>query len=145
MSLLPDVVNILVNASPSLGLTGATNLFYNKRPNEPDQVTALFRYAGVNQSFIGQTKAPGVQVTVRAEDTPGGYDTAEALIISIGDYLSKIGDEQRQGATDFPEGIEVNGTWYLRFQPVQDAFPLGEDESGRQLFAQNFIVTHRRN
>ncbi len=134
MSFLDDMGQILVNES--LGILN-TNIFLGDRPETPDDVITLYEYAGTAPSFVGQTRSPGLQVTVRSED----YETGRTTIQTIYDFLDQIGDEQRE---DYAEGIEANGNWYLRFAPVQEPFPTGKDEKGRQTFIQNFIVTHRR-
>lgn len=139
MSLLEDVKQIILdNNVPDGVVTG--DIFLGSIPSGEDgDIIALFRSAGSVPSMIGDTRSPNVQLTTRSKSSLTATETIEV----ISAVLTAIGNEQKDIA---PEGVLVNGTFYLRFQPQQDIFPLGQkDEQGRYIFTQNFIATFFNN
>jgi len=134
MSLVKDIADYL--EENDIGEVG-TDIFYGTIPDSPDKVVGVFQYAGRVPDLIAGVDKPGLQIRVRGED----YPSAEAKIKQVGNLLRQIGDEVNETLC---EGVEINGSLYLRIAPVQSAFPLGEDKKERMEFIQNFNTDIRR-
>jgi len=115
--------------------TLATDLFLGELPDDPAAAVAVFEYAGGPPNKQAGTRTPGVQILCRASD----YAAARIKIEAVYQLLGAIGDEFQDTA---PGGVTINGTTYLKFDEVQDPFPLQVDQSGRQILAQNYLVTY---
>ncbi|MCK5128345.1 MAG: hypothetical protein KAQ68_00725 [Clostridiales bacterium] len=135
MSMVYDIAEFLENNG--LGNVGV-DIFCGDMPESPNNVIAVYQYAGKEYDNIAGLDYPGLQIRTRATD----YEDAADKIALAESVLRSVGDELNDNLN---EGVVINGSFYLRIAPVQSAFPLGRDESGRMEFAQNYYITLRRN
>ena len=129
---LPELTTYLAAYSPSLGLTGGTNLFYGIMPPTPDLCVALFEYGSTPPEItVGATvigfEDPRIQVRVRG--VKDDYDTPRLLLNKIVEALVKIQEQT------------LSGTQYHAVLPKQSPFMLLMDDNFRLTFACNFEVT----
>lgn len=138
MSFLDDVMDFL---SDNTAWVQATNLLESEMPDDPDTLIVVYENPGGPPNLIGSTRTPNLQIMARGEPG-GGRSTPRAALEEIYLLLSKIGDPFQ---TDYPEGIEINGTQYNKFEAIQEPFSVGpKDEQGRHKVSVNFSVNYFR-
>ena len=117
-------------ASLGYGTTGST-IFVNIKPATPDNLIAVFGYAGQAPDYVHDTSLnarPGIQVWVR--DTSAA--TARTTIENIFNSLDGIANTSLSGLVF--EGIFAN----------QSPAYMGKDENRRTEFVVNFSTIVRR-
>lgn len=117
-------------AAKGLGTVG-TNIFVNTKPSTPDNLIAVFGYAGQPLERTHDTSGndhPGIQVWVR--NTSAG--TARTNIEKVYNNLDGI------------TNTTLTSTFYLGIWANQSPEPMGQDENGRTEFVVNFSTTKRR-
>ena len=117
-------------ATLGLGTVG-TSIFVNIKPATPDNLIAVFVYAGQAPERTHDTSGnarPGIQVWVR--NTSAG--TCRSKIETVFNCLDGITNTTLTGT--FFEGIMAN----------QSPEPMGQDENGRSEFVVNFSTIIRR-
>lgn len=117
-------------ATDGYGTVGTT-IFVNVKPPTPDNLIAVFGYAGQVPEHTHDTSGnahPGIQVWVR--NTSAG--TARTTIENIWNILDGI------------VNTSLSGTYFEGIFALQSAEPMGKDENGRQEFCVNFSTTIRR-
>jgi len=120
--LLDDIAGYLA----SHGITGVYKGFM---PDKPDDVMALFEYAGSpTELTMGEgdpvVERPGLQVRVRSRSYPAG----RAKIQEVVDILHGVA------------GVVLGGTRYLLIRANQSPASLGLDQNNRSEFVVNFEV-----
>jgi len=105
------------------------NVFIGPLPASPDLAVSVSPTVGPPPEYVyGEVdiaiEKPRVQVRVRGEERD--YDAPRTLMEQIYRGLS------RRGA------FTVNSTRYLDLTPLQAPFVLGQDDTGRWIFAVNF-------
>lgn len=133
MSLIKDIGNILVEHS--LGELGV-DLFLSQMPEMPDEAAALYETGGGEYDAVSELHTGGLSVRARA----GDYESAYNKMALIANELKAIGDEN-YFLTELNEGIEKDGTKYLRIKPISEPYPIGRDAKERIEFAQSFTRT----
>lgn len=118
----------------ALGTLG-TDLFLSQMPDSPDDLVTVYEYAGNPAARMADNRSPGIQIRARAVT----YADARTKIESVYALLDAVGNEYNDATS---EGVTINSTLYLRFQAVQEPFPIGVDDNGRHELAQNFIATY---
>ncbi len=111
--------------------TLGTTIFVNTRPESPDDLIAVFGYAGQapDRNHSGEAiDNPGVQVWVR--NTSNG--TARQII------------EQIYQQIDGTFNTFLSGTNYLRITALQCASPMGKDDNNRSEYVVNFTCSKIR-
>jgi hypothetical protein len=111
--------------------TLGTTIFVNTRPESPDDLIAVFGYAGQapDRNHAGEAiDNPSVQVWVR--NTSNG--TARQII------------EQIYQALDGMFNTYLSGTFYLEVTALQCATPMGKDEADRSEYVVNFTCSKIR-
>lgn len=117
-------------AANSVGTVGST-IFLGDMPEMPNDLIALFEYAGDPPDDTHDGKHyenPGLQVRVRGVS----YSTVRAKIADIENLLHTLANRH------------LSGTRYLFIRAVQSPFPIGRDQQKRVELVQNFIVTKVR-
>lgn len=126
--MLLDIANYLEDNVAAL--TFGTNLFASRRPTSaPDVMTAIYESNGPQdlQTF-SDTPAhmPRLQVVCRA--ARNDYLTARQDCEDAWEVLRAVANQT------------IEGTVYLRIEPVGQFEDIGPDESGRPLVAANFQI-----
>jgi len=124
-----DVKDIL-EATSSLGLTFATDLFVSEMPTEPDQCVCIYDTGGYDPEADYTYEKPTIQIRVRG--AKGDYLVAHELAQSIRDTLN--------GEHDYT----INGARYIGIWTVGDILFVGYDNNHRPLLTVNFRL-HRTN
>jgi hypothetical protein len=125
MAMLEDIGTYMqIN---SLGTVG-TDLFLGLMPDEPDNCTALFEYAGSPPDLHWQGEYPGLQVRVRNSS----YQAGRAVIESIYDLLHGIFD------------TDLSGTKYLLIKAQGSPEVLKRDHNNRIEWFNNFAIIKER-
>lgn len=124
--LLDDIAAILQQR-------GVTGVYKGFMPDTPDNLVALFEYAGepMELTMGGEDSVlerPGLQVRVRDTSYPAG----RAKIGQIVDILHGLSE------------VVVNGTRYLLIRANQSPESLGLDANNRSEFVCNFSVLKER-
>ncbi|MFO7253131.1 MAG: minor capsid protein [Actinomycetes bacterium] len=124
--LLDDIASYLA----SQGITG---VYKGYMPDQPDDLVALFEYAGSpTELTMGEgdpvVERPGLQVRVRNRSYPAG----RAKIGEVVDALHGLA------------GATINGTRYLLVRALQSPASLGLDAKNRSEFVVNFEVVKER-
>jgi len=124
--LLDDIAAILQQR-------GVTGVYKGFMPDQPDNIVALFEYAGEPMELtMGDDdpvlERPGLQVRVRDTSYPAG----RAKIGQIVDFLHGLSE------------VVVNGTRYLLIRANQSPESLGLDANNRSEFVCNFSVLKER-
>jgi hypothetical protein len=117
--------------TPDFGILGET-LFYSFMPESPDNCISIFDTGGWAKDLIITRKDLTFQFMIRAVD----YDSAQELIKKISGWFIP---------GEVPKSSFYVGTEYIhQVQPMQAAaFPLGQDENGREKFSWNFtFIVH---
>lgn len=122
--LLDDIASYL--QTQGLG-TLAVDLFLGTSPPDPDATIVIREYGGGQPVFLATGGEPAYeyprfQLTCRGVDYVSARDRAERCYRA----LSRIANQQ------------VGTSWYLRVVPLQSPFPVGQDESDRELMVANF-------
>jgi len=123
--LLEDIGNYL--EQNGIGVLG-TDIFLGQLPASPDNVVALFEYAGYPPWLKLSCERPGLQVRVRSTH----YTTGRTKIEKVTQVLHGVTEQT------------INGVRYVIIQAEQSPFPLGRDENGRIEWAVNFTVMKER-
>lgn len=124
--LLDDIATYLA----SKGISGVQKGFL---PDQPDDVVAIFEYAGSPMELTMGTgdpvlERPGLQVRVRNKSYSSGRT-------KIGDVVDKL-----HGLA----GQALSGTKYLLIRASQSPAALGLDQNNRSEFVVNFEVLKER-
>ncbi|SMB97778.1 hypothetical protein SAMN00808754_1941 [Thermanaeromonas toyohensis ToBE] len=104
--------------------TVGTDIFLGQLPATPDNVAALFEYAGEPPDLHSNVEYPGLQVLVRNKNYAAGRQKIEQI---------------RNVLHGLTETI-VNGRRYLLIRARQSPEALPRDENGRAIFVCNFRV-----
>lgn len=123
--LLDDIGDYL--QTHGVGTIG-NNLFKGKMPDQPDDCTALFEYAGKPPDLHWDGEYPGLQVRVRNKN----YTAGRAKIEEIKNLLHGL-TEQMLGTTR-----------YLLIRANQSPESIGQDKNGRNELVCNFSVIKER-
>ncbi len=140
MSFLEDVKKIIEDEFATALPIAVDMAIMPASPPAVEDIIIVSESQGLAPSNLGSSRMPNLQVRVRASED-NGYVAARANIDSVYELLTNIGNEFR---SEFPEGYDVNGNHYSKFDAVQEPFPLKTDEKGRHELAVNFIVTYYR-
>lgn len=126
-----DTATLLASTS-SLGLTLATDLFYSRMPDQPDDCVAIIDNPG-DAPMLGLKKLSNnyhyssVSIQVRNTD----HDTGWGIINDIFQFL-----HGHSNAT-------IDSTYYALFRAMADPQVLAYDENERIIFMVNFEVQRR--
>lgn len=127
--LLDDIASYL--QAHGAGTVG-TNLFKGYMPDQPDDLVALFEYAGetmeLTMSPDPTLERPGLQARVRSRT----YQAGRAKIESVVTILHGLAE------------ATLGGTRYLLIQANQSPEFLGLDASNRNEFVVNFSILKER-
>ncbi|MBC7340891.1 MAG: hypothetical protein H5U02_00295 [Clostridia bacterium] len=116
-----DIGNYLqINGVGTVG----TDIFLGQLPAAPDNVVALFEYAGEPPDLHSSVEYPGLQVLVRNKSYVAGRQKIEQTRNVL------------HGLTE----ATINGRRYLLVRARQSPEALPRDENGRALFVCNFRV-----
>jgi len=127
--------NILDDFKDHLVAKGVTTpITKSGMAEEPDDAIALYEYGRGPANKVVGLYPKGLQVRVRATS----YATGRALLQTIEDELTKIGDEFNQ--SEYAGGIEINGNRYNKVRDLGGVNPMGRDEKDRIEMTQNFEV-----
>ena len=112
---------------------GISGVYKGFMPDTPDNLVALFEYAGEPIELVMGAddpvlERPGLQVRVRDKSYPAG----RAKIGQIVDFLHGLSE------------VVVNGTRYLLIRANQSPESLGLDANNRSEFVCNFSVLKER-
>jgi hypothetical protein len=129
--LLDEIAKYL--ADNSIGTVG-TNIFKGHLPATPNTATSIFEEPGSGPSFtFGLAPAyetPHLQIVCRSSE----YKAARVKAETIYRLLDGVaGVTLKPAATD-------TGALYLRIEPLQVPFGLGNDENARALVSCNYRV-----
>lgn len=121
MSLVEDVASFL--SAHSQG----TNLYLGRLPDSPDDVAAVYQYAGRSPLFVHDKagidiERPALQVLVRSRV----YATAQTRAYAIYTLLAAV------------VNATLGSTLYQRIEPLASPFLLDRDQNDRTVFAANF-------
>lgn len=106
------------------------DMFLCRMPEQPNELLALYEYAGQPPQQRAGMCAPGLQLLARGAGARGLLDAVHRL-------LTQIGFEEGELAA----GALLNGTRYFRVVPTHSGVvPLGTDNNGRELYARNYYV-----
>ena len=119
--MIRDIAQILQNNG--IGTLGA-DIFLGQLPASPDNVVAVFEYAGEPPDLHSNVEYPGLQVLARNKS----YDTGRQKIEQAKNIL--------HGLTE----TVINGHRYLLIQAKQSPAFLERDENNRAVFVCNFRV-----
>jgi len=119
--LLEDVASYL--QSQGTGTIGA-DIFLGQLPVSPDNVVAIFEYAGEPPDLHWQGEYPGLQILVRNKN----YEVGRQKIEQVKNVLHGLAE------------TVVNGHRYLLIRANQSPAFLQRDENGRAIFVCNFRV-----
>lgn len=115
-----------------------TSIFKGHLPSTPDTAIVLFEDAGSGQqSVLGALSAPAwenphLQIICRSTD----YRVARRRSETIYRLLDGV-----VGVRMYPNSTATDtGALYLRVEPLQVPFGLGEDDNGRSLVSCNYRV-----
>ena len=108
------------------------DLFFGRRPNKPVACLTLYEYQGQLGNQAAGTETPGLQACVRTTSYPEGYGKLEKAHKA----LKEIGFEDGK----LPEGVEINGIWYFRIQPVMSGVIEDIDDNGNLILKRNYYV-----
>ena len=114
-------------ATQNVGTVG-TDIFLGLLPDQPDNCTALFEYAGSPPDLHWNGEYPGLQVRVRSTSYSGG----RAKIGEIVDLLHGLHEQ------------ELSGTRYLLIKARGSPEVLKRDGSNRIEFLVNFEIIKER-
>ena len=129
--MLEDIAEYLEDGG--IGTLG-TDILLASEPTAPDNCITLYEYAGGPPSLLAELENPGLQVRVRNTS----WYNARVKLESIKTLLQKIGNEFDE---EFAGGITINSTFYAKIFPTAGITPLGEDEKGRSIITQSYIIT----
>jgi len=130
--MLEDIQSF-INSS-GVAITG-TNLFVSTIPESLTLAVGLFDYAGEPPDAIAQTRAPGLQVLIRATS----YSAGRAMADAIYEVLSPVGDEIDDESL-YSTGVEINGTQYNRILPLEIPWYSGKTDTAQHEFVCNYRV-----
>lgn len=119
--LLDDIGQYL--QSKSIGTLGV-DIFLGMMPDQPDNLVALFEYAGSPPDLNWNGEYPSLQVMVRNTSYPAGRTKIE----QVRDVLHGLCEQV------------INGTRYLLIKAKQSPESLGRDDNNRCEFVINFDV-----
>lgn len=130
MSVLTDLVALL--ETEGVGTVG-TDIFYSRRPDQPDTCLTLTDYPGQASRLHGPTNIPAderiaVQVMARSKS----YDTAKALA------------ESAFTALHFRHKTLASGRRYAWSKANQQPAPIGVDANDRRLVSFNLRLRRHR-
>lgn len=130
MALLDEIATYL--AGKNVGTVG-TDLFMGFMPDTPDNLVALFEYAGEPIELVMGDDDPGLErpgLQVRVRDT--SYPAGRAKIGQIVDILHGLSE------------VVINGTRYLLIRANGSPESLGLDANNRSEFVANFSILKER-
>ncbi len=121
MSLVEDVSAFLTTQGQG------ANLYLARLPDNPDDVAALYQYAGRSPLFVHDKagidiERPALQVLVRSRV----YATAQARAYAIHTLLVAVVNST------------LGSTLYQRIEPLASPFLLDRDQNDRTVFAANY-------
>ena len=122
-----DIKDIL-EATSSLGLTFATDLFISEIPTDPDQCVCIYDTGGYDPEVNCTYEKPTIQVRVRG----GDYLVAHGLAQDIRDVLNG------------EYNCTINGARYIGIWAEGDILFVEYDNNHRPLLTVNFRL-HRTN
>lgn len=125
MALLDDIGSLLVTASV---VTVDWPLFKGHVPTSPDNLVAVFEYAGNPLDIVWAGERPSVQVRVRSKGYQSGQSKASAALSALHGVSEQV----------------VNGKRYLLILARQSVTHDGKDENDRDEFVVNFDVIKER-
>lgn len=126
-----DIATLLSQQS-SLALTLATDLFFSRMPDQPDDCVAIMDNPG-DPPLLAQTKLTknyyysSVSIWVRNTTYENGWDQIHNIV----EFLHGHSDET------------IDGTFYALFRALNDPQVLMYDENERVIFIVNFEVQRR--
>lgn len=123
--LIRDIAQIL--QSNGIGTLGV-DIFLGQLPASPDNVVAIFEYAGEPPDLHANIEYPGLQVMVRNKR----YDAGRQKIEQARNVLHGIVE------------TVINGHRYLLIRANQSPFLLERDENNRAIFVCNFRLIKER-
>jgi hypothetical protein len=119
--LLDDIGQYL--QSKGVGTLGA-DIFLGMIPDQPDNLVALFEYAGNPPDLNWNGEYPSLQVMVRNTSYPAGRTKIEQVRDTLHGLCEQV----------------INGTRYLLIKAKQSPESLGRDDNNRCEFVINFDV-----
>lgn len=127
-------ITTLLQGESSLGLTFATNLFFSRMPDKPDDCVAVFDNPGsppmlTYQPLLKNYFYSSVTVWVRNTD----YSSAWSLLHNIVNFLHGLGN------------LDVGDTHYSIIKALGDPQLLHWDEGQRAVLIVNFSIQRRSN
>lgn len=129
MSTLTEIGDLL--EANGLGLQGGSTptIYLGSRPDEPDELIALYQYPGqgpdyVQNSFNPNVEFVSIQVVVRAVD----YQAADAKALAAWKVLAPV------------TNAVLSGTKYRKIKPNSSPFVMGKDSNDRVLIVFNSTV-----
>jgi hypothetical protein len=126
-----DIVTLLSNQS-SLALTLATDLFFSRMPDQPDDCVAIIDNPGgppllALKKLTNNYHYSSVSVQVRNTSYSEGWE----VINNIWQFLHGHSDET------------IDGTYYTLIRAMNDPQVLAYDQNDRVIFLVNFEVQRR--
>ncbi len=123
--LLDDIVSHL--QTEGVGTVGV-DMFKGLLPDQPDNCTALFEYAGSPPDLHWNGEYPGLQVKVRNKSYAAGRVKIESVITKLHGLTEQV----------------IGTTRYLLVRANQSPESLGRDANNRNEWVVNFTVIKER-